>query len=961
MKSVKYSYLFLLIFPATIFTQTTYDGPASGSVTSGVIVTTDNFNSFDMNEHISGEPYEIERLEQEAKPLNLMYDGPVPDNYYYVEGGTKQNGIDIGESFELHSFESIGYQSLNPPDPAMSVGPNHVIAAINNRFHIYDRDGNLLKNISEATWVAQIVNTPVISDPQVIYDHYNSRWVMLWFTRDSGILQAPFVICYSDDENPLGTWYMYAINSELNGSTYAGNWGDYPKMGYDDQAIYIASRQFRFDGGGRDYSKIRILNSNELYAALGGPISWTDIWNIRVNGNAYDVITPYFSYGPGQNSAYFVYSRQSSSSPSSFYQLFKITDPITNPVLTSTAISSTTYYRAPSADQLGGNPVDNFTWMCKAPVLRDGLLYASHAIRNSQNAQYSSIKYFIIDVNSNTLTEEVEQGEEGYFFIQPAITVDKDHNIAITYSKSSSSTYIGAYYSTRLSTDPPGLSASKVMTEGQSTQNGSTRWGDYFAAVVDPVNQYDIWLFCEFAKNGDWSTWLTELRMKPFAGVHAYSTPNSIDFGDVEIGTTSSTYSTVLANYGDSDLIISNIPSSVGDYNLVTNLSFPDTLSSYDSLTIEFNYSPTVVGNSSILYDFTTNDPDFQGITLTGNCYQIVPASEKTIYASSGPQNDGNIITINPSTGSGSILGESLFPEVNGLAINPLNGIMYGLVAPSGSSEIVRVNSEFGNSYSLFSVNIPAIADIAFDTLGTFYGIGVNGELYEIDLSNGDVTFVVDAEGNYSGITFNQQTNELWATSRSILPPNKDAVFKVNILTGDTTIIGHTGLNKVTNDLVFDENLNLYGVVGTTSELNDFISINPNDGTGTIIGSVGMKAILGLAYIGSSPTSVEYDGEDYPMDYALLQNYPNPFNPNTRIDFSLPMESSVKLVIYNILGQEVVRLVENEMTSGNHSFTWSAEDATGKQLTSGIYLYKLSATGIDGSEFNETKKMILLK
>ncbi len=76
----------------------------------------------------------------------------------------------------------------------------------------------------------------------------------------------------------------------------------------------------------------------------------------------------------------------------------------------------------------------------------------------------------MIDVNSNTLVEEVEQGEDGYFFIQPAITVDKDHNIALTYSKSSSTSYIGAYYSTRLSTDPPGLSPSKVMTEGLSPQ-----------------------------------------------------------------------------------------------------------------------------------------------------------------------------------------------------------------------------------------------------------------------------------------------------------------------------------------------------------------------------------------------------------------------------------------------------------------------------------------------------------
>ncbi len=346
---------------------------------------------------------------------------------------------------------------------------------------------------------------------------------------------------------------------------------------------------------------------------------------------------------------------------------------------------------------------------------------------------------------------------------------------------------------------------------------------------------------------------------------------------------------------------------------------------------------------------------------MSGNCYQIVPAIEKTFYASSGPQNDGDILTINPQNGSGLVLGQSLFPEVKGLAINPLNGIIYGLATVSGISEIVRVNSELGDSYELFPVNIPAIADIAFDTLGVFYGIGVNGELYKIDLTNGDVTFVVDAVGSYSGITFNPHTNELWATSRSFLPPNKDAVFKVNILTGDTTIVGHTGLNKLTNDLIFDENLNLYGIIGSSSELNDFISINPDNGIGTIIGSIGMTDILGLAYIGSVPTSLEFNDQNYPMKFSLLQNYPNPFNPTTRIEFSLPIESDVSLVIYNILGQQVVSLIDDQMVAGNHSISWNANDAAGNKLTSGIYLYKLNASGIDGRDFQATKKMILLK
>ncbi|MCW9095653.1 MAG: T9SS type A sorting domain-containing protein [Ignavibacteriaceae bacterium] len=249
--------------------------------------------------------------------------------------------------------------------------------------------------------------------------------------------------------------------------------------------------------------------------------------------------------------------------------------------------------------------------------------------------------------------------------------------------------------------------------------------------------------------------------------------------------------------------------------------------------------------------------------------------------------------------------------------------------------------------------------------MGTFYAISINGDLYTIDLSNGNITYIVDAAGSYSGITFHPQTNELWATSRAILPPNKDAVFKVNLLTGDTTIVGHTGLNQLTNDLVFGENLNLYGIVGTSSALNDFISVDPLTGAGTIIGSVGMKHILGLAYINSSPTSVENNNDKLPTEYVLMQNYPNPFNPSTNIKFAIPSNvkggtSKVTLKIFDILGSEVATLVNEELSAGTYEVEFSIKDG----YTSGVYFYQFKATNPEsnsGKGFIQTKKMVLIK
>jgi hypothetical protein len=96
-------------------------------------------------------------------------------------------------------------------------------------------------------------------------------------------------------------------------------------------------------------------------------------------------------------------------------------------------------------------------------------------------------------------------------------------------------------------------------------------------------------------------------------------------------------------------------------------------------------------------------------------------------------------------------------------------------------------------------------------------------------------------------------------------------------------------------------------------------------------------------------------------DFKLFQNYPNPFNPTTRIEFSLPIAMDVELTVFNILGQQVSTLINDQRSAGNHSVLWNANDLNGMKLSSGIYFYMLKASGIDGKEFQEIKKMLLLK
>jgi hypothetical protein len=93
-----------------------------------------------------------------------------------------------------------------------------------------------------------------------------------------------------------------------------------------------------------------------------------------------------------------------------------------------------------------------------------------------------------------------------------------------------------------------------------------------------------------------------------------------------------------------------------------------------------------------------------------------------------------------------------------------------------------------------------------------------------------------------------------------------------------------------------------------------------------------------------------------PSVFLLEQNYPNPFNPTTTIGFSLATDSKVSLKIFNALGQEVKSIVNGNMTSGFHEIVFDASE-----FNSGVYFYRIDATGIDGQNFTQVRKMILAK
>jgi ligand-binding sensor domain-containing protein len=236
---------------------------------------------------------------------------------------------------------------------------------------------------------------------------------------------------------------------------------------------------------------------------------------------------------------------------------------------------------------------------------------------------------------------------------------------------------------------------------------------------------------------------------------------------------------------------------------------------------------------------------------------------------------------------------------------------------------------------------------------------GTNGGVYKLNgsswdekntgLTNTNVTaltsfggylFAGTSQGSVGGVYISSDNGVNWTLSQSITWVTSLITIGSNIFAGSYG----DGVWRSTN------------LGNSWSQINDGLSSGAYYVLSLGIDNQYIFAGTGASSIWRRPlsqvvTESEEETNLQPEEFSLSQNYPNPFNPSTTINFSVPSSEFVALKIYDVLGNEVVTLVNEEKPAGSYEVNFSAEG-----LTSGIYFYKLLA-----GTFIETKKMILIK
>jgi hypothetical protein len=375
-----------------------------------------------------------------------------------------------------------------PPDTCAAAGTTQIVEVVNRNFAVYDKaTGTEQTNILLGSFLPGSNG-----DPRVLFDTGTNRWIVLVTDFNATIFLA---VSLTDDA--MGSWFKTSFAVSIDGDS--GCFPDYPTLGYDSNYVYTTAYMV---GCGMSIFAVDKAPLIDPVPSLGTVFAFR---GLPFEGAIQPTGTP-------GSVSYFV-----STQSSSLLRMRSITDVGGSPVLTemgSVSIPGTS--QPPNAPALGSTtPLNTVGDRLMNAVFRNGEVWTAHTINVSGRAGCS---WYRIDVDPLSLIDNglIADSSLNYFF--PALDVNANGDMAIGFSGSDASQYVGCYFTGRLATDPPGETGPPVQFKaGQASQNnvdqvGRNRWGDYSLTTVDPVDGVTFWTIQEYAEAVDiWGTWIAEI------------------------------------------------------------------------------------------------------------------------------------------------------------------------------------------------------------------------------------------------------------------------------------------------------------------------------------------------------------------------------------------------------------------------------------------------------------------
>lgn len=413
----------------------------------------------------------------------------------------------------------------HPPDTVGDVGPNHYIMAVNTSVGIYNKStGAAFSTVTfNSLWLGAGTGTPCDTahqgDPTVIYSRQNDRFIVADFAW-TNLMDGPYYECIavSKTNNPVtGGWWLFAYRADDATHPWLP---DYPKMGIWPDGLYMSANMFdclNANCSSASYKEVRAfgLNITDLVtgATLRSIVADTNstsrftLLPSNFRGTAPPVGTP--NYFVGESGTLFA------------WEVFKFhvdyVTPASSTFTGPTNVTQTAYVVAAStvAEPAPGNAVDTLAEraMMQNQYRKIGAaesLWVNHTTgtQSPGASTPTGIQWAQINVTGAVVTTTPVQQQiynnaaDGINRFMGALAVDHDGNMALGFTASSASLAPDIRYVGRLATDPlntlPQTEVTLMPAVVRSVQTGScggtcTRWGDYSAMTIDPLDECTFW------------------------------------------------------------------------------------------------------------------------------------------------------------------------------------------------------------------------------------------------------------------------------------------------------------------------------------------------------------------------------------------------------------------------------------------------------------------------------------
>jgi PKD repeat protein len=397
--------------------------------------------------------------------------------------------------------------------------------------------------------------------------------------------------------------------------------------------------------------------------------------------------------------------------------------------------------------------------------------------------------------------------------------------------------------------------------------------------------------------------------------------------------------------------------------------TLPDPIQPNGSFDIRVKFKPTSLGEKSAFMTITSDDPVLPVIRVALKA-NVIPERTPPVVVRTNPARDtvgvligsGVYFTLSEAIDSASVTAGSIVAQSRKLRTS-----VPGAARLSAQTRIVFVPQQRYLPYDTIDVTLLAtVRDLSRNTLdsdGDGKGNGSPADDYTYWFVTGPAVYpgdcnndgIVDESdilplGVFYGLTGPQRgilEREGWG-------PKQAVEWSDNRLTYADA--DGNGVIDVYDVSIIATNWGLTHTAGHSTFPPDFDFRPYRDGLSRLRSSVegmsgseaGKRMLQILSEVSDVPT--------LPRSFSLSQNHPNPFNPNTRIDYALPDGASVKLTVYNILGQMVRILVDGYQEAGFRYVDWDGADQSGREVASGVYFYKFEA-----GSYREIRKMLKLQ